>query len=1023
MADSLKNDVDLAIRLLNTPGQPTAPQTILTRIHSLIETFELSPKQLDAVIPHVVSVLSAAYLDCRSRGALYVPVASGLAETVYLLAKIRGYKFVANQFPSDVYCLSQILHLLEDESLEQFDLDCYLLLLWLSRLVLVPFPLNTVAADVPTRIYAIARKFLSVHSNASKTQVVALALVALYLNRSDCALFLSDFKDSILTDWPSFPTNQKLGHLMALNQLLKHQSNLLVKDFAPRIYRQLIVFELRRIHVTQRENSLNVRYLIKTATKIAVIYTADSQYDELAGVFNLLISLLKSLGDGLDASLRETLSKNMAKIVSQVSFKAVNYASQMIDFVLRQLRLPLEDAAELEIRTTEVSVPRYHVVLSFVGFLALTKSLPLHTVPTVLKLCHKTCFISSRDYFVQGSHIRDASCFCLWALFRQLRGSEYITLSAVSPDIFQNCFADLVTVALFDEDYTIRRSAVAVLQEYIGRFGNQLFQSLFQDWDCHKLGAFTIQFVEQLGSVGSLEQTHETMERLVAMNLSSEMFLAPLLSEITSQNSSFGLVKLGSRYLVRLMSGTSSFSSVLGQDKKLNVIRIITKTLEDGSPTMLYTLGEIHRVGLLDKYDHISANLLNPDISTRSGDDVVESFLHWVNCIRAKMAVTELVAGSRTKATAGVTGELQAYFQSTGISDDEFSLLVDEVRLGNRNLAGSISHCKTSPDKVAMLRSLLLAKNIDCEMKATLLTLLDLTRWPMVDDAIALLDDYTTDSRGDIGLLVRQASLLQIGTFPDLFSDKKELFLPKILRIAGEPIDKLRGMAFQYLTQTPASPSYDVYFKQFRDYFHGLAPSPEMHRSYWLGLMHSAGALTGSGLISALSFGVILQDFEDDPGLYGLVLTMLKSLTVKDASTRDQKSLLSVLGVIAKLLDCNVYPAPEKLETLFVRAYNLHINTSNTARVALVLRVFEHLVLHQATNSALKKKAWSRLCWVACQHTHSQTRYNAAESLYTIANELCNDVELIELLSTTEWFEKIPGQVYKKLSAFTKDIY
>ena len=160
-------------------------------MEAVLEKYQLQPALLD---PHLEMMLARLFAPVKCDGgrgdaALLHPA----LRTVYVLAKVRGYKTVVKFFPHEVRDLEPALELV----LEQGD-PCdtahwetsYVLLLWLSIIVRVPFNLASIdtmqgagdGGSLLDRIMSVAQSYLP---QPAKTRDGAAVLIAQLLTRPD----------------------------------------------------------------------------------------------------------------------------------------------------------------------------------------------------------------------------------------------------------------------------------------------------------------------------------------------------------------------------------------------------------------------------------------------------------------------------------------------------------------------------------------------------------------------------------------------------------------------------------------------------------------------------------------------------------------------------------------------------------------------------------------------------------------------------------------------------------------------
>lgn len=1028
-------------------------------LKSQLDAFEHAPRALDGYLQQYISSICSLYFAAKDKTILspkWEAAADTFADLIYVLAKIKGHKTVANELSNDVYLVPRLVKLVEMPKVSKRHSECYFLLLWLSRLVLVPFPLSTVEGGLDSRILAISLNHLAEHSTASKTQVISLNSLALLVTRPDCGKLFSQYTESVLIDWPVLDENAKLGHLMALNQILKKQKTGQIFTLAPEIHQQVLLYEIARVKYADANyklNTLNALYLLKVAAKISKFFISQAQYEPVASLINSTTDLMHYMGDLFDASLRECMAKNLAKTVAYLATKAVNYADQVISYMMSQFRVCKLDTntgfvSDLSIEPAHLSVPRYHTILLFLGFMALTKSLPEEIVPLVFAIAHQTCFVSQRTFsFVQSTQLRDASCFCLWAIFRMLSKQLFMELRKKFPLLVPIIFFDLIKISIFDEDFTMRRCGIAVLQEFIGRFGSDFLGEMIKTSDTSKVGAFTIRFIEHFGAstVGSLGDSHEIIHFLMEMGFSPDLFVTPLLDEILADLSPFELQKLGSCHLSRvLLNGNSkSLDIPISSGFTVNeVVDSLISSLKLGIHSAIYVLAELetHNLILPEKLVEISAFVENIRLKNHfSVASLGESIMHWFNASFVSNSgqnldrVFPMVSNlQRLDATESLVLEFKIFFQNfQALPLDQFSQMCRHIRSGNKLLAASIMLTELDVQRILELCSLFRDKSLDAEVRAILILSIKSTTFKsdgaklIAPTIVELLDDYTLSDQGDVGLKVRQACVALIKQNLPLFSNQKLAVEAKVLRIAGETIDRLRILAFRVLCRLSGSTAksdydnkeeknyndYDSYFADLFDYYtQKCVGSEEMEDAFWSGIIHSAGASTGANTMINLSFRQVLQHLRNTENVeltFRALLRLLRvppGVKVSNLSRRAQKTLQATMNLLVKIFDAAVdIPESVSFESLFVRTYNLHINTTMITRIGLAIQIFQHIATIQNSPDMLKVKCRKRICWLGCNHAIGKVRALAADALFEIANEADPHHEILLLIDSAAW--------------------
>lgn len=1019
----------------------------ISKVALQFNEFELLPKLLDPHLQWYVDTILSSYRLLQKQN---LPLCKHLAELIYVLTKIRGYKVVGNHFPNDVYDIPDLLKVLNGDNVDDF--ETYVNLLWLSTLVMVPFPLASIQDNLELVIAELAVRFITLRTNASKSQLMLLVLLSNLLTRPDCSYLLSEYVDSTSQSWVSMDQNAKLGHLMALNQIMKRHSNLLVVDLSPTIYSKLVHHDFTQLrhNPSYRVSSIHVLYLIKVATKAARIAVSKNDFSTVATILNNFIhDVLDSLGDRFDAKLREAIAKNLGKIVSFLNTKAVNYSEQLTWFVIDQLRIPELSSSgfveNLSITPENLVVSRYHTVVLFLGFLALTRTAPSVLLPTILSVFHSTCTISRSTFsFVQGSQIRDASCFSAWAVIRSLKLDDFLRLKDRNPNLWHFVFTDIMRIIIFDDDFTIRRCGIAVLQEFVGRFGSVYFRAVFPDKDNNQIGELTLRFIELFGSstVSSLKGAHSLILEVIELGFPKSLFYNPLFEEMINKEVSFDARKLGGQFLSELCVLPSSAQWPAQEEYTTHgIVQRLIENFKEGDMATIYFLADFLSLGLLDKQQSTSvAELVNLVNFDHHVDKVVkaEALLHWFN---AYFPTSDILPANLEKNVLSIVRlgpmdhlgrELQGlfdFFEMSRFVQISISELLRFIKHGNTLLAQTSVAYILSHDGLGSLRNIVLDASVSADCRAEMIASLGRTILSSdklgIDDEFsvivyALLDDYTLTKEGDVGLKIRAATLELLESNLHFAKSLGTALEHKLTRLAGEPMDKLRVRSFRLLCEIKSISSYEehyqVYLSDFQVYFGDLILYYNIHMdedikpSFWQGMVHSSGALIGSNSLINVSLRhvLVIVDELDGPEV---VITYLLSLLrippgqkVADLDQRTKKTFNMTLNVLGRIFDSGVEVNSEaQLETLFIRTYNLLINTNDATRILLGLKIFQYLSIWPRCSADIRNKSRKRLCWMSCFHQSEKVRALSSDSLFEIFVALDMEMEMLTLFENTKW--------------------
>lgn len=176
-----------------------------------------------------------------------------------------------------------------------------------------------------------------------------------------------------------------------------------------------------------------------------------------------------------------------------VSGQATSMSAEILDFLFSNLdqdweewreRMPhyhhglnLGADDEMNMDLTTFSVPNHD--LWHGHLLALAHMLMMRAVPSqFLARCCQSAIVAlsfsqiSPSGTLIGENVRDAACWCVWALARKYVDAEELWNGSTS--YLQTLATELIQVACLDPTNNIRRAASAALQELIGRNPNKI---------------------------------------------------------------------------------------------------------------------------------------------------------------------------------------------------------------------------------------------------------------------------------------------------------------------------------------------------------------------------------------------------------------------------------------------------------------------------------------------------------------------------------------------------------------------
>nr|XP_037849705.1 tubulin-specific chaperone D isoform X4 [Chlorocebus sabaeus] len=222
-------------RLREVHGGGVAREVALERFRVIMDKYQEQPHLLDPHLEWMMNLLLDIVQDQTSPASL-VHLAF---KFLYIITKVRGYKTFLSLFPHEVADVEPVLDLVTDQNPKDHETweTRYILLLWLSVTCLIPFDFSRLDGNLLTqpgqtrmsmmdRILQIAESYLIV---SDKARDAAAVLMSRFITRPDVKRSkMAEFLDWSLCNLASssFQTLQGVitmdGMLQALAQIFKH---------------------------------------------------------------------------------------------------------------------------------------------------------------------------------------------------------------------------------------------------------------------------------------------------------------------------------------------------------------------------------------------------------------------------------------------------------------------------------------------------------------------------------------------------------------------------------------------------------------------------------------------------------------------------------------------------------------------------------------------------------------------------------------------------------------------------------
>ncbi|CAO2654699.1 Nn.00g114320.m01.CDS01 [Neocucurbitaria sp. VM-36] len=508
-----------------------------------IEPFQEEPQILDSHLQVFIRPLVDAYLEAiqvpskedPKKG--FVPLSHAICYLINIFCKVRGEKIIKGFLNNEPRYLELILNELETrEHLCAKDDDAnrkhlvfpwverYVLLLWLSHLLLAPFPLDSISGrqrsaqtsahleinltqkipEVTLRVLTICVERLQ---SASKERGAAANLLVRLCIRPDMQNvgLLKTLVNWSLTFFSNVSENKAdihkcLGVLSFLSGLVASATNDEVGPFLAAIYRccQNILDQESLAFI--KSSAVARKLVIKTLRNIVLhclqATSTPLELDPTSTVEEVIEFLLEALADG-DSPVRYGASKALSIITLKLD---PEMADEVVVAVLDSLT---ENVywQNTKRNLNSVNPLRWHGLTLTLSQLLYRKAISTSHLSNVLNALLLSLGFEQRSPTGGsiGTNVRDAACFGIWALSRRYGTADLLAVSTASIraseerknlSVTQVLAIELVVAACLDPAGNIRRGSSAALQELIGRHPNTIKEGipLVQIVDFHAVG-------------------------------------------------------------------------------------------------------------------------------------------------------------------------------------------------------------------------------------------------------------------------------------------------------------------------------------------------------------------------------------------------------------------------------------------------------------------------------------------------------------------------------------------------------
>lgn len=436
-----------------------------------------------------------------------------MCTVLYNFCKVRGPKVITGFLNNEPRHLEPVLGALErtispEGALQSDWRVTYILLLWLSHLLLAPFDLATIstaAGDAfdfrldaePKGLPLLARRTLRVAlvylPSSTKAQDAAAAMLVRLVTRPDMQkLQLADTitktaLGSLQNDASDVPQvmYERIGPLRFLAGIATSAD---LSYLAPNIYKacEQIANSEQRTHFTS--NAVAKKLLVKVLRNIALLALRSASTPSIlitlleeGGLLEEVIDyLLRALGDR-DTPVRYAAAKAISLVVLELD---PEMGHQIIQAILDEFK------ADASLGFQSADALKWHGLTLAMSHTLFKRSAAVEQLPDILNSLIKALNFEQRTSTgsTVGTNVRDAACFGIWSVSRRYtthelleidpRGLDFLDSMESDVTVIQILAVQLIQSACLDPAGNIRRGASAALQELIGRHPNKVHEGI-----------------------------------------------------------------------------------------------------------------------------------------------------------------------------------------------------------------------------------------------------------------------------------------------------------------------------------------------------------------------------------------------------------------------------------------------------------------------------------------------------------------------------------------------------------------
>ncbi|EGE05622.1 beta-tubulin cofactor d [Trichophyton equinum CBS 127.97] len=981
----------------------------------LLDPFQEWPQLLDPHLNWILTRLTDAFLSyllghghsygsvtkIKEPGMVY-PLARAICKIIYTLCKVRGPKVISRFFSNEPKYLEPMLSMfIEWDTIVSTDInrstrtgqglplnweERYVMLLWLSHLLLAPFDLTSISSENTPIPYRNLSPFSELSSKAPKLALTILSISLKYL---------------------VLPGKEREGAILLLSRLA------LRKDMQQLgMLKSLIEWALRHLKPgleTTPPSTFTCIGLLSFIAKLATLSQVEdiapfiSSHEVSTILEDTIDYLLLAVGDK-DTPVRFAASKALSMIALKLE---PDLGADILDAVISALdedvlyeeesgKLISKEKArsmvdKLVVRSFKsVDAQKWHGLMLTLGHLLFRRSPPLDRLSQLFE-----CLVSGLTFEQRSSTgasigvtVRDASCFGIWSLARKYstRELESVEISPIenrNKYLLRSLAIELVSSACLDPSGNIRRGSSAALQELIGRHPDSISQgiSIVQVVDYHSVARRESAMTEVAMAATKLDNVYWSpliggllrWRGIGAPDPKSRRAAALAIGELSLQMAYAGIEDISedpspvielSRQIHQLWG---IFSSPMGPSvESLTLQEYRPDLTAEACSRLISSLARAYAVfgsdasrfglqldnGCLEKAVTIlllCVQRSEDETVAASSQAAVDMFA--ISSVERKSAIIQEwlkeVQSNRKKTTGrGQIAALGAVYRHSP-SDEERKLILDEL-----------VRC-SGPEEAVIVKRVSAVRFI----LTGVLPYLDNTD-ELESHIDVLLNDYTTDNRGDVGSLIRTEAINGVHMIlvsrlrNPIGHSKVHNLIKHIIRLAAEKLDKVRFKAWKcfqvYWESDTSLPPLETRFYHFSEvstaaYFTQLITLVQVE---WprlpliKGLVTSLTAGADSLIISSRTAVVEFINSQNDNTRYCMQRDIFMSLLiVLEENITDDRYAIPTVESLAFFIENCFNPGileldPDSIRKLFRLVQKFHFKSSNIPRIEAGLKAY-----------------------------------------------------------------------------------